>query len=135
MFDIDPIIKSYENMKSQSQDSTELPEYSEIFLRLSFLEVFGKAYAIKHDILNLYKKILVLYYSEQYPSIASVQEIMDKCFSRCEIANIIADKDILYNLWQQFVKTDIVNLGTFNEKRKICEEMHHPNAIKRNRIE
>uniref|UniRef100_A0A1I8PQ29 Uncharacterized protein n=1 Tax=Stomoxys calcitrans TaxID=35570 RepID=A0A1I8PQ29_STOCA len=101
------------SMHRYTQDE-DLPEFSEIYLRVAFLKVFGKDYAIKPDVLQLYRKLLVLYYCQQYPSISNVFPIMERCFSLNNITNIIAQESDLKDQWEKFMQSEISN--NMNEK-------------------
>ena len=60
---------------------------------------------ISPDVLQLYRKILVLHYCQEYVGISDVCLIMEKCFSKSDIYAIIADRENYVKEWAQFKNT------------------------------
>ncbi|KAI8126322.1 hypothetical protein FF38_06761 [Lucilia cuprina] len=119
-FTLDSILSIYFNMLQKTQLERVLPEFSEIYLRLSFKENFGKNYLISSDNLQLYRKLLVLHYCEEYPSLTSVIGIMERCFSVEDIYNIVAEREDILCKWWEFKNNCTEVSGNKAKKPKIC---------------
>ncbi|KAM7357859.1 uncharacterized protein ACRADG_003034 [Cochliomyia hominivorax] len=113
----DAVINTYHQLLNKTQSDKKLPEFSEIYLRLAFKEVLGRNHIIPSDNLQLYRKLLVLYYCDIYPFLKSVITIMERCFTIDEIHAIIAEKESLLKKWSDFVN-NFINDNRGIRKRK-----------------
>uniref|UniRef100_A0A1A9ZMN6 Uncharacterized protein n=1 Tax=Glossina pallidipes TaxID=7398 RepID=A0A1A9ZMN6_GLOPL len=104
----DPIIIFYNKLLKQTQADLKFPEFSEIFLRLSLKEYIN-ANSNFSSIVQLYRKLLVLYYCEKYPSLNDVSCIMGSIFTSNDLIAILNERNNLLDEWQNFVQSNSSN--------------------------
>uniref|UniRef100_A0A1B0FGF0 Uncharacterized protein n=1 Tax=Glossina morsitans morsitans TaxID=37546 RepID=A0A1B0FGF0_GLOMM len=104
----DPIIIFYNKLLKRTQADLKFPEFSEIFLRLSLKEYIN-ANSNFSSIVQLYRKLLVLYYCEKYPSLNDVSCIMGSIFTSNDLIAILNDRNNLLDEWQNFVQSNSSN--------------------------
>ncbi|XP_065362270.1 uncharacterized protein LOC135955833 [Calliphora vicina] len=126
----DSIISAYVNMLDKTQSNHKLPEYSEIYLRLAFKQVNGKNHTILPDTLQLYRKLLVLNYCEEYPSIKSVIAIMERCFSVEDIYGIVAEQDDLLRKWWE-LGNNYSNKHSNNVRKRKISSLDEVESLKK----
>uniref|UniRef100_A0A1A9V355 Uncharacterized protein n=1 Tax=Glossina austeni TaxID=7395 RepID=A0A1A9V355_GLOAU len=104
----DPIIIFYNKLLKRTQADLKFPEFSEIFLRLSLKEYIN-ANSNFSSIVQLYRKLLVLYYCEKYPSLNDVSCIMGSIFTSNDLIAILNERNNLLDEWQNFVQSNSPN--------------------------
>uniref|UniRef100_A0A1B0AQ77 Uncharacterized protein n=1 Tax=Glossina palpalis gambiensis TaxID=67801 RepID=A0A1B0AQ77_9MUSC len=107
----DPIIIFYNKLLKRTQADLKFPEFSEIFLRLSLKEYINVNNNFS-SILQLYRKLLVLYYCEKYPSLSDVSRIMQSIFTSNDLIAILNERNTLLDEWQNFVQGNSSNNDT-----------------------
>ncbi|XP_037900642.1 uncharacterized protein LOC119644971, partial [Glossina fuscipes] len=95
----------------RTQADLKFPEFSEIFLRLSLKEYINVNNNFS-SILQLYRKLLVLYYCEKYPSLSDVSRIMQSIFTSNDLIAILNERNTLLDEWQNFVQGNSSNNDT-----------------------
>uniref|UniRef100_A0A1A9WC87 Uncharacterized protein n=1 Tax=Glossina brevipalpis TaxID=37001 RepID=A0A1A9WC87_9MUSC len=92
--------------RRKTQADLKFPEFSEIFLRLSVNKYLNPNTNFSL-IVQLYRKLLVLYYSEKYPSLSDVSHIMKSIFTSNDLIAILNERNKLLDEWQHFNQSNL----------------------------